>query len=155
MNRIAAVLAVATLFSAGAIAQDTTLSNQNQSQQKKTFFFSQDGAAKMPMNMTFQGTNDITIMGAEMASPGETVTGVPYTATEVTETTQTLSDGNKIVNKTTGMLLETARAVCGAKCLSAVLGLLMRTITRCFLSAILQLIIMRSWRQATGPILPR
>ncbi len=46
--------------------------------------------------------NDVTMMGAEMASPGETVTGVPYTATEVTETTQTLSDGNKIVNKTSG-----------------------------------------------------
>ncbi|HLK52981.1 MAG TPA: hypothetical protein VKU42_05960, partial [Candidatus Angelobacter sp.] len=100
MNRIAVVLAVTTLFSTGAIAQDTTLSNQNQGQQKKTFFFSQ--GEKMPMNMTFQGTSDITIMGAEMASPGETVTGVPYTATEVTETTQTLSDGNKIVNKTTG-----------------------------------------------------
>ena len=104
MNRIAAVLGVATLFAAGALAQDTTLNNQTQGQQKKTFLFSQDDSAKMPMNMTFQGnvTNDITIMGAEMASPGETVTGVPYTATEVTETTQTLSDGNKIVNKTSG-----------------------------------------------------
>jgi hypothetical protein len=104
MNRITAVLAVTTLFSIGAIAQDTTLSSQNQGQQKKTFFFSQDDSAKMPMNMTFQGNigNDVTIMGAEMVSPGETVTGVPYTATEVTETTQTLSDGNKIVNKTSG-----------------------------------------------------
>lgn len=93
MNRIAAILAVTTLFCAGAIAQD---------QQKKTFYFSQHD--KMPANIEFQGNigNDVTIMGAEMASPGETVTGVPYTATEVTETTQTLSDGNKIVNKTSG-----------------------------------------------------
>ena len=97
MNRIAAVLAVAALFSAGAIAQDTA-----PVQQQKTFFFSQND--KMPANIEFHSNmgNDVTIMGAEMASPGETVTGVPYTATEVTETTQTLSDGNKIVNKTSG-----------------------------------------------------
>jgi hypothetical protein len=102
MNRITAVLAVATLLAAGAVAQDTTLNSQNQGQQKKTFFFSQSD--KMPMNMEFQGNigSDVTIMGAEMVSPGETVTGVPYTATEVTETTQTLSDGNKIMNKTSG-----------------------------------------------------
>lgn len=97
MNRIAAILAVTTLFSAGALAQDVT-----QDGPKKTFFFSQ--AEKMPANIEFHGNigNDVNIMGAEMVSPGETVTGVPYTATEVTETTQTLSDGNKIVNKTTG-----------------------------------------------------
>lgn len=100
MNRIAAILALTTLFSAGAIAQDTA-----PVQQKKTFFYSQDDSGKMPMNMMFQGhspDSNVMVMGAEMASPGETVTGVPYTATEVTETTQTLSDGNKIVNKTSG-----------------------------------------------------
>lgn len=99
MNRIAATLAVATLFSAGALAQDTA-----PVQQKKSFFFAQDDSSKMPMNMMFQGSvaGDVTIMGAEMASPGEVVTGIPYTATETTETTQTLSDGNKIVNKTSG-----------------------------------------------------
>jgi hypothetical protein len=109
MNRIAAILAVTTLFAAGAVAQNTAFNSQNQgsqnqSQQKKTFFFSQNDSGKMPMNLEFQGHmgNDVTIMGAEMVSPGETVSGVPYTATEVTETTQTLSDGNKIVNKTSG-----------------------------------------------------
>jgi len=97
MNRFAAILAVTTLFSAGAVAQDSA-----PNQQKKTFFFSQND--KMPANIEFDGNmgHDVTIMGAEMVSPGETVTGVPYTATEVTETTQTLSDGNKIVNKTSG-----------------------------------------------------
>jgi hypothetical protein len=112
MNRFAALLAVATLFSAGAVAQDTAFVSQNQSnqnqgsqnpgQQKKTFFFSQSD--KMPANIEFHGNmgDDVAVMGAEMVSPGETVTGVPYTATEVTETTQTLSDGNKIVNKTSG-----------------------------------------------------
>ena len=99
MNRIAAILLVATLFSAGAIAQDAA-----PGQKMKSFFFAQDDSGKMPMNMTFQGNvaGDITIVGAEMASPGEVVTGIPYTATETTETTQTLSDGNKIVNKTSG-----------------------------------------------------
>lgn len=107
MHRFAALLAVTTLFSAGAMAQDTALvsqnqSNQNPGQQKKTFFFSQND--KMPANIELHGNmgDEVAIMGAEMVSPGETVTGVPYTATEVTETTQTLSDGNKIVNKTSG-----------------------------------------------------
>src|SRR5579884_2820219 len=106
MNRIAAILAVTTLFSAGAIAQNVVQDNQ-----KKTFFFAQDGSAKMPMNMMFQGNtaNDVTIMGAEMVSPGELVTGIPYTATETTETTQTLSDGNKIVNKTSGTVARDSR----------------------------------------------
>jgi hypothetical protein len=100
MNRIAAILAVAMLFSAGAMAQDPAPGPQ-----KKSFFFAQDDLSKMPMNMMFQRSGperDVTVMGAEMVSPGELVTGVPYTATEVTETTQTLSDGNKIVNKTSG-----------------------------------------------------
>jgi hypothetical protein len=100
MNRIAAILAVATLFSAGAIAQETAPGHQ-----MKSFTFTQDESGKMPMNMMFQGhapDSNIMVMGAEMASPGELVTGVPYTATEVTETTQTLSDGNRIVNKTSG-----------------------------------------------------
>ncbi len=35
---------------------------------------------------------------------GKPVTGAPYTATAITESTQTLADGNRIVNKTTTLL---------------------------------------------------
>lgn len=40
----------------------------------------------------------------EVDGMGKVVKGVPYTANAVTETTQTLSDGNRIVNKTTAFL---------------------------------------------------
>jgi hypothetical protein len=40
----------------------------------------------------------------EVMRGGEFVKGAPYTATAVTETTQVLSDGNRIVNKSTALL---------------------------------------------------
>ena len=40
----------------------------------------------------------------EVTRGGEFVKGAPYTATAVTETTQVLSDGNRIVNKSTAFL---------------------------------------------------
>src|SRR5207302_5790898 len=43
--------------------------------------------------------SDISFISAEMAGTGEVVTAAPYTATAITETTQVLADGNKIVNK--------------------------------------------------------
>jgi len=46
----------------------------------------------------------VTIFGAEQASPSETVTGAPYTATAVIESTQTLADGNHFVNHSTVQL---------------------------------------------------
>lgn len=42
---------------------------------------------------------EIAFVSAEMAGMGEVVTAAPYTATAVTETTQVLADGNRIVNK--------------------------------------------------------
>ena len=41
---------------------------------------------------------------SELDGMGKAVKGAPYTATAVTETTQTLADGNRIVNKTTAFL---------------------------------------------------
>jgi hypothetical protein len=43
----------------------------------------------------------IMFFHAEMADGGKTVTGAPYTATAVTESSQTLADGNHISNKAT------------------------------------------------------
>jgi len=47
---------------------------------------------------------EIEIYSAEMAFGGDVITGAPYTATAVTETTQTLADGNRIVNKNSGFV---------------------------------------------------
>src|SRR5215467_5382455 len=41
---------------------------------------------------------------SELDGMGKAVKGAPYTANAVTETTQTLADGNRIVNKTTAFL---------------------------------------------------
>jgi hypothetical protein len=46
----------------------------------------------------------VNVFHLEMFDNGKPVTGAPYTATAVTETTQTLADGNRIVNKTSVML---------------------------------------------------
>ena len=55
-----------------------------------------DGAPAMKTNMAF--------VSAEMAFEGKTVTGAPYTAQAVTETVQTLSDGNRISQRNEGLV---------------------------------------------------
>jgi hypothetical protein len=53
-------------------------------------------------NLMFQRRDlesEISFISAEMAGTGEVVTAAPYTATVITETTQVLADGNRIVNK--------------------------------------------------------
>ncbi|HEY5403758.1 MAG TPA: hypothetical protein VIK24_12880 [Pyrinomonadaceae bacterium] len=47
---------------------------------------------------------DIFFMDTEVNFGGKTVKGAPYSAQAVTETIQTLSDGNRIVNKVTSQL---------------------------------------------------
>jgi hypothetical protein len=44
--------------------------------------------------------DEISFFSAELAGGGEVIIGAPYTATAITETTQVLGDGNRIVNKT-------------------------------------------------------
>jgi hypothetical protein len=51
------------------------------------------------------GVNTVVrFMSAEFGVAGKTVKGVPYQAQAVTETTQTLADGNRIVHKSTALL---------------------------------------------------
>ena len=47
---------------------------------------------------------NMAFVSAEMAFEGKTVAGVPYTAEAVTETVQTLSDGNRISQKNEGLV---------------------------------------------------
>jgi len=44
---------------------------------------------------------DFIFLATEMSFGGKLVKGAPYSAQAITETTQTLSDGNRIVNKST------------------------------------------------------
>jgi hypothetical protein len=47
---------------------------------------------------------DVFFMASEVSFGGKTVTGAPYSAQSVSESIQTLSDGNRIVNKQTSQL---------------------------------------------------
>ena len=57
-----------------------------------------DGPPPPPMGDTF------VFVASEMSFDGKPVTGAPYSAQAVTESTQTLSDGNRIVNKSTSSI---------------------------------------------------
>jgi hypothetical protein len=105
MNRIAMFLGIAVLLAGCALAQGTEAQEGVHS-----FTFTQGEPMKIispDSNMMFQRQkldDEIAVIGAEMAATGEVVTGVPYTATATTESTQVLADGNKIVNKTSSFL---------------------------------------------------
>jgi hypothetical protein len=99
------VVCLSVLFlCAGALAQSSAPADlggpvmyfQQQVARPETgdvFFRMQDGA-----------NTSANMFHIQIANSGKPVPGAPYTATALTETTQTLADGNRIVNKTTAML---------------------------------------------------
>ena len=102
MNRSAIVLGSLLLLAASAVAQDSAPRERTHS---LTIVQGEPMSAMPPnFNMMFQREKlpegEIAFFSAEMAGGGEVVTGAPYTATAVTETTQVLGDGNRIANKT-------------------------------------------------------
>lgn len=50
------------------------------------------------------GADTFVFVGTEMGFGGRVVKGAPYSAEAITETTQTLADGNRIANKTSSIL---------------------------------------------------
>src|SRR5690242_17029582 len=66
--------------------------------------------SELPRVMVFSGIGPSSEMGPttfaykEIMRSGEFVKGAPYTATAITETTQVLADGNRIVNKSSAFL---------------------------------------------------
>jgi hypothetical protein len=65
-------------------------------QQKEILLNTEGGPGGAPATLAF-------VVGGELLG-GPTVTGAPYSAEAVTETTQTLADGNRIVNKSTSKI---------------------------------------------------
>ena len=53
---------------------------------------------------TAPGVNTFTFVNSEFVFDGKPVKGAPYSAQAVTESTQTLADGNRIVNRSTAAL---------------------------------------------------
>lgn len=105
MNRIVVLLISALLLVGTAAAQQPA-----PVEKVRTFSLNPDEPMGMmrDSNMMFQREElpegKISFFSAEMASGGEVVTAAPYSATAVTETTQVLSDGNRIVNKSSSFV---------------------------------------------------
>jgi len=104
MNRLALLLAGTLMLAGIAVAQESS-----PPEKLRAFAFTQEGPMSLEHgNMLFQDDRiaiaDATFFSAEVAAVGEIVTAAPYTATAVTETTQILGDGNRIVNKTSALV---------------------------------------------------
>lgn len=62
------------------------------------------GQRRVSPDVAPPGADTFVFVGTEMGFGGKVVKGAPYSAEAITETTQTLADGNRIVNKTASML---------------------------------------------------
>ncbi len=106
MHRIAVLLAGAFLLAGSAAAQESA-----PREKVRGFAFTQEAPTTLlppTFNMMFQREKlpegEISFFSAELAGAGELVTAAPYTATAITESTQILGDGNRIVNKTSAFV---------------------------------------------------
>lgn len=78
-------------------------------QQEEQIFIAQGpGAPPPPPPAEFLRGDNLVFMATEMSFAGKLVKGAPYTAQAVTESVQTLSDGNRIVRKNTAQLYRDA-----------------------------------------------
>jgi hypothetical protein len=66
-------------------------------------FVQQNGPEALPPKIEMGGDNFVYV-ATEMSFGGKVVKGAPYSAQAVTETVQTLADGNRIVHKTTAQV---------------------------------------------------
>ena len=62
------------------------------------------GQRRVPPDGPPPGADTFVFVGTEIGFGGKVVKGAPYSAEAITETTQTLADGNRIVNKTSSIL---------------------------------------------------
>jgi hypothetical protein len=103
MNRVV-ILWAGTLLLAGTVAAQDTAPRDK----VRTFTFSQGEpmtffSAGPDFMFQSEAVPKVEFFSTELAG-GEVITGAPYTATAITETTQTLADGNRIVNKNSGLV---------------------------------------------------
>ena len=108
MKRIAILLISATLLAGFATAQENA-----PKEKARTFTFTQGEpltvfSPNLDMMMLqrepMPDRAKVEFFSSELVAGGEVITGAPYTATAVTENTQTLADGNRIVNKSSGFV---------------------------------------------------
>lgn len=93
MKKTFVVIVGTLLLTGGAVAQSAAPEGNNQ-EKGQTFTFIE----KLPAT---NAPREQDLHFVDLMVEAKTIKNAPYTANEVTETTQTLSDGNRIVNKTT------------------------------------------------------
>lgn len=101
-NLVAIICAVVVLASiSGVGAQEKT-----QKFNREAVTVQNGWVAGGPMAVTVdgQGDNTFVYVSSEMSFDGKLVKGAPYSAQGVTETVQTLADGNRIVRKSTASI---------------------------------------------------
>ena len=102
------VAAALLLNAAGAAAQQGERKPFVAPLEDEQIFIAQGpGAPGLPPQVEIRGDN-LIFMATEMSFSGKLVKGAPYTAQAVTESVQTLSDGNRIVRKNTAQLYRDA-----------------------------------------------
>ena len=103
MNRITRILSAIALgaFVFGSVSVINAQEKQAAGQRAKV---EHDLIIQGPMGPTPPPFGDFVFISNEMRYDGKRVTGAPYSAQAVTESTQTLGDGNRIVRKSTASL---------------------------------------------------
>lgn len=84
----------------GVSAQDV---KERQRKEQVEVFVQQNGPEGLPPVVEMGGDNAVFV-ATEMSFGGKVVKGAPYSAQAVTESVQTLADGNRIVNKNTAQV---------------------------------------------------
>lgn len=93
MNKFFVMIGASFLYCAGAFAQGAPPGNE-------LFYQSAEVGQVSGVSSSVGGM----FFSAELPGSAKTITGAPYTATASTEMTQSLSDGNRIVNKNSASL---------------------------------------------------
>lgn len=100
MNRFSLAVIAALMLAGTTWAQERVKIDPSQTfVHTDRIFISKEQSAAMAQVWERLPEGKISMFSAELAGGGELVKDAPYTATAVTESTQTLADGNRIVNK--------------------------------------------------------
>jgi len=105
MNRLF-LIALATLGLSGALLAQERIKIETAQPivQTDRVFVSQGHAASMMQSWERLPEGKISLFAADMMEAGDPVKNSPYSATAVSESTQTLADGNRIVNKSSAFV---------------------------------------------------
>jgi hypothetical protein len=103
--KVFTIAAALLLNAAGAAAQDGGRKVVVEAPDEEIFIAQGPGAPLPPLPPRVEvGGDNLIFMATEMSFAGKLVKGAPYSAQAVTESVQTLSDGNRIVRKSTAQL---------------------------------------------------